>query len=225
MTAPVTVATRTAPRPLKRQWLVPVGLIILSLIPMLAGSMRLAELSDSPAVTPDNARFVLSPIPVVAHIIGATVYTLLGAFQFVPSLRARRSWHRIAGLVLIPAGLIAALSGLWMAVFSTLPASDNAALAVIRVVFGLAMVASILLGVRAIVRRDFAAHGAWMARGYAIGAGAGTQAVIMIVPTLALGGLDPAMKATLMAAAWVINLAVAEYAIRRRYRRPRPNPR
>jgi uncharacterized membrane protein len=37
------------------------------------------------------------------------------------------------------------------------------------------MVLSIGLGIHAIRRRDFKAHGAWMTRAYAIGLGAGTQ--------------------------------------------------
>ena len=80
------------------QWLAPVGLIVLSLIPVLAGAVRLTELMGGPEITTNNARFVASPIPVTVHIVSVTVYSLLGALQFVPSLRRRRpSWHRIAG--------------------------------------------------------------------------------------------------------------------------------
>jgi len=203
---------------------VPTGLILLSLIPVLAGAFRLTELTGAATITPDNERFFTSPIPVVTHIVSVTVYSLLGAFQFVPSLRGRRGWHRIAGRILVPAGLLAALSGLWMTVSYSLPASDGDALVVIRLVFGWAMVASIALGIVAITRRDFVAHGAWMTRGYALGTAAGTQSLIMIVPSI-LGTLDPVTKAALMAASWVINLAVAEYVIRRRaapQRGPRP---
>ncbi|HCS55979.1 MAG TPA: hypothetical protein DIW80_00630, partial [Gordonia polyisoprenivorans] len=52
----------------------------------------------------------------MVHIPAAILYSLLGAFQFVPGLRRGRSgrtaWHRAAGVVLIPAGLLVALSGL-----------------------------------------------------------------------------------------------------------------
>ena len=71
-----------------RQWLVPVGLIALSIIPILAGAVRLAELADNPEITPNNARFVASPIPVTLHIVSVTLFSLLGALQFLPSLRA-----------------------------------------------------------------------------------------------------------------------------------------
>ena len=85
---------------------------------------------------------------VVTHIVSVTVYSLLGAFQFVPSLRGRRGWHGIAGRILIPAGLLAALSGLWMSAFYPLPAGDGIALFILRLVFGSAMLAGIVLGLR-----------------------------------------------------------------------------
>src|SRR5690554_1810126 len=153
-------------------WLAVSGLILLSLIPVFAGMFRLTELTGGSAITADNARFFASPIPVVAHIVGATVYSVLGAFQFLPALRGRRGWHRIAGLILIPAGLMAALSGMWMAAFYSFPDGNSALLMVIRLAFGFAMVAAIVLGVVAIKRRDFAAHGAWMTRAYALGVAA-----------------------------------------------------
>lgn len=201
-------------------WLVPTGLILLSMIPVLAGAARLSELTGGAAVTDRNARFFDSPAPVVLHIVSVTVYSLLGAFQFVPSLRRRgRRWHRRAGRVLFPAGIGAALSGLWMALFYDLPAADGQLLLVVRLVFGVAMLLSLVLGVRAIMAGDVAAHGAWMTRAYAIGLGAGTQALILIVPELLGSPPGVTLRALLMAAAWVINLLVAEAFIRRRHPR------
>ena len=203
----------------RTQWPVPAGLILLSLVPVIAGAARLTEMGSGAAVTAENARFFASPVPVVVHIVSVTVYSLLGAFQFVPSLRGRRGWHRIAGRILMPAGLLAALSGLWMALFYVLPPSDGVVLLVLRLIFGSAMVASIVLGLRAIVRRDFIGHGAWMTRGYAIGMGAGTQVVTLLPAQLLLGPPDVLTRALLMGVAWVINLALAEYVIRRRAQR------
>jgi len=201
------------------QWLAPTGLILLALIPVLAGAARLTELTGGAVATPQNARFLDSPVPVVTHIVSATVYSLLGAFQFVPALRRRRGgWHRLAGRILIPAGLLAALSGLWMAVFYPHPPGDGAILLVLRLVFGCAMVASIGLGIRGIVRRDFIGHSAWMTRAYAIGVGAGTQALVLIPQSIIFGSSNELSRAVFMGAAWLINLAVAEYVIRRRAR-------
>ena len=81
------------------------------------------------------------------------------------------------------------------------------------------MLASIVLAVFAIQRRDFPSHGAWMTRGYAIALGAGTQVFTMlpwVVIVGPIGAADELPRTVLMTAGWVINLAVAEYVIRRR---------
>src|ERR1700704_1075825 len=147
-------SSRPAPRKTNAasQWLPPVGLIALSLIPVLAGAVRVNELMGSPEITANNARFVASPIPVTVHIVSVTVFSLLGALQFVPSLRrGRTNWHRIAGRILVPAGVLVALSGLWMTVFYPRPAGDGESLVVVRLLVGSAMLASIgpaVLGIR-----------------------------------------------------------------------------
>lgn len=199
----------------QRQWPVPAGLIALSLVPVAAGAARVTQLASGVQVTAENARFVEAPAPVLVHIVSATVFCLIGALQFVPSLR-RRAWHRRSGRVLVPSGLAAAASGLWMAVFYDLPAHDNALLEAFRLVFGTLMILSLVVGVRAIVRGDVARHRLWMMRGYAIGMGAGTQVVVILPWTVILGEPAPMARALLMRAGWVINLAVVEWVVRRR---------
>ncbi|MET8909561.1 DUF2306 domain-containing protein [Micromonospora sp. NPDC004551] len=205
----------------KREWLVPAGLIMLSAVPVIAGAARAAELSGGAAVTPDNARFFASPMPVLVHIVGASLYCLLGAFQCAPGFRRRRpGWHRLAGRVLIPCGLAAALSGLWMTLFYPRPPIDHVLVTPMRLVFGTAMFCCIVLGLAAIRRRDIPRHRAWMARGYAIGLGAGTQ-VLTHLPWMLLAGQPSGVgRALLMLAGWVINLAVVEWALRRRPAKP-----
>lgn len=208
----------------KAEWLVPIGLILLSVVPVVAGAARIAELSSGAEITPENARFFASPLPVVVHILSVTLYSLLGALQFAPSFRRRKpKWHRMAGRILVPAGLAAALSGLWMTLFYALPESDGALLNVMRLVFGSAMLLSIILGVTAVRQRDFPRHGEWMMRGYAIGLGAGTQVLTHLPWFLFFGVPDEFTRAILMGAGWVINLAVVEWVIRkRRVQRVRP---
>lgn len=198
-------------------WLVPIGLILLSALPIAAGIFRLTQLTGGAAITPANARFFASPLPVVLHVISVTLFSILGAFQFVPSLRRRRhGWHRAAGKILIPSGLIAALSGLWMAQFYSVPAYDAELVYGLRLLFGSAMVVFLLVGAAAIRRRDFTRHGAWMLRGYAIGLGAGTQVLTGLVAALIVDPPTKLSRALLFGSAWVINLAVAEWIIRRR---------
>ena len=123
----------------------PVGLILLTLIPIVAGAARVTELSGAPAITADNARFVTSPIPVIVHIVGATLFSILGAFQFVPGLRRRNRWHRLAGRVLVPAGAAVALSGIWMAVISEHAPADGVALSALRVIFASLIVLALFM--------------------------------------------------------------------------------
>lgn len=198
-------------------WRGTVALLLLSAIPVIAGAVRLTELGGGAAVTPGNARFFAMPLPVVAHIIGASVFTIVGAFQFAPGLRRRSPrWHRIAGRVVAPCGVAAALSGMWMTLFSALPEGDGALLGAFRILFGSAMAVFIVLGIGAVRRRDLAGHRAWMIRGYAIGQGAGSQALILGPWLLVAGPPGELPRALLLAAAWVINLAVGEWIIRGR---------
>lgn len=201
----------------RSEWLVPALLIGLSLVPAAAGTARLAELARGAEMTAANARFVARPLPVVLHILAVIPYCIAGAFQFAPAFRGRkRRWHRGAGRVLAVFGLVAALTGLWMAHFYPWPDGDGEILYWLRLVFGFAMVVSIVLAVDAIRRRDFASHGAWMIRGYAIGMGAGTQVLTHLPWFVLVGQPDEFSRAMLMGAGWVINLVAAEWTIRAR---------
>ncbi|MEV4411004.1 DUF2306 domain-containing protein [Catellatospora sp. NPDC049609] len=206
-----------------RSRLVPISLVALSLVPVVAGAFRVTELAAGAPIDDGNARFFAAPVPVVLHIVGATVYCLLGAFQFDAGLRRRRPGrHRAAGRVLIPCGLVAALSGMWMAVCYELPPVDGTGVMLLRLVVGGAMVLSIVLGFAAVRRRDFAGHRAWMMRGYALGVAAGTQAFTHLPWAVAGVAPDELGRFVAMAAGWVINLAVAEWLIRRSRRGPVP---
>ncbi len=201
-------------------WGVPIALVALGTVPVVAGALRLAELSGGTAALPSDARYDATPLPVVLHIVCATVFAVLGAFQFAPSLR-RRGWHRRAGRVLVVAGLGVALSALWLNQYVPREGATRAVVYPLRVVFGVAMVVALVLGLRAARRHEFARHRAWMVRSYAIGLVAGTQ-----VFTLGFGGAvfgtGELTTALLIAAAWAVNLAVAERAIRARPRRRTP---
>ncbi|MCY7400274.1 MAG: DUF2306 domain-containing protein [Nocardioides sp.] len=205
----------SAPTQVRRDWWIPVSLLALTLVPVAAGVFRVAELAAGEA-NETNRRFFDAPVPVLVHIFGATIYCVLGAFQFWPSFRWRSPrWHRWSGRVLVPTGLAAALSGLWMSVSYNLPAHDNTALMWIRLFFGSLMAAGLVLGLLAILRRDIRTHQRWMARAYAVAQGAGTQALILGPMVLFVDQPGGNLKATGMGVAWVINLAVAESLVRR----------
>jgi uncharacterized membrane protein len=201
-------------------WLV-VALLVLSAMPLAGGAFRLTQLAGGAEITPANARFFASPVPVVVHIVGAAVYAVVGAFQFAPGFRRRwPSWHRTAGRLLVVCGLLVGLSGLWMTLFYPWPKGDGALLYAFRLLFGSAMVVSIVLGFAAIRRGDVNGHRAWMARAYAIGLGAATQMLTQMVGVMIAGPPSELSRALLMGAGWVINLAIAERAIRKRLRHP-----
>jgi hypothetical protein len=69
---------------------------------------------------------------------------------------------------------------------------DGESLVVVRRVAGSGMLASIVLAVLAIRRRDFPSHGAWMTRGYAIAPGAGTQVFTMLAWVVIFGPIGAA---------------------------------
>jgi hypothetical protein len=107
-----------------------------------------------------------------------------------------------------------------MTLFYPWPAGDGALLYGFRLLFGSAMVASIILGFAAIRRGDVRGHRAWMTRGYAIGLGAATQMLTLMIGVMIAGPPSVLSRALLMGAGWVINLAIAEWTIRKR-RSPR----
>jgi hypothetical protein len=76
------------------------------------------------------------------------------------------------------------------------------------------MAASIILGVTAIRRGDVLRHRAWMTRAYALALGAATQVFTLGIGP-ALFGPGQLTRDLSLGAAWMINLTVAEYLIRR----------
>lgn len=194
-------------------WRVPIALVALGTVPVISGSLRLVELSGGPETMPNDPRYTAAPWPVAVHIVSATVFALLGALQFAPHLR-RRSWHRRAGRVVVVAGVAVALSALWLNQFFPNTAAARELLYPLRLGFGVAMIATLVLAVHAARRRAIVRHRAWMIRSYAIGLVAGTQVLTLGFGAAVLGH-GPVATAVLMGAAWAINLAVAEWAIHR----------
>ena len=193
------------------------ALCLLSAVPLIAGGVRLHGLVTGAAAAAGHERFIDAPLPVIWHVVGATLFCLLGAAQLAWPDRAGRSrWHRRLGWLAFPGGLVAAISGLWMTAAYPIPAElQGPLLQGVRWVVGVVMVAALAVALRAVRQRRFCAHRAWMIRAYAMGQGAGTQ-VLMILPLVLLCGSPLGLaRDLLMSAAWLLNAAVAEWVIRR----------
>jgi uncharacterized membrane protein YozB (DUF420 family) len=192
--------------------LLPAALIAFGLLPILANALRrIAQAAG--AGGPATAEGGGMSLPVLVHVVAATVFVVLGALQLSAGMRRRRpAWHRRAGRVAAVASVLAALSGIWLA-FEGLSRSGGL-LFTFRLLAASALALFIVLGIVAVRRRRLPQHRAWMIRAYAIGLGAATQ-----VFTLGFGqelfGRGELAVALLNGAGWAINLAVAEWAIRR----------
>lgn len=190
------------------------GLLLLAAVPVAAGLGRLHDLAFSQA-SPESARFFVSPIPIVVHVVSSLIFAIFWPFQLVDKMRIQfPKAHRYGGYMLVFAGLASALSGIWMTVFYVVPPEDRRIVALLRLIFGTAMTVSLLLGVGYVLKRNFAAHRRWMIRGYAIGLGAGTQVLTHLPWFVFVGMPDEAARTALMGAGWLINLAIAEVIIR-----------
>ena len=201
----------------KSEWAILGGLLFLSFVPCLGGLLRVIELTVGLEGMPENPRVRMAPVPVIIHLLGAIPYCILGILQFLPAIRhAYPEWHRMSGRFLVAAGLLSALSGLWMTHFYDFPASLQGPLLYwVRFAVGFGMIGALYLGLSAVLKRRIAEHKAWMIRAYALGQGAGTQ-VITAIPWLILVG-EPSgfTRDILMTLSWVINLLIAEAVIRR----------
>jgi hypothetical protein len=202
----------------KVDFALPFGLILLSLVPTLGGVARLVSLTGHTRVAPEDARFLQAPIPVLIHVFSATLFCIIGGFQFSRGFRLRwPRWHRRAGRVLACCGVLAGATGLWMTASYDIPrALQGPLLFAVRLVVATAMIVAIVIAWRMILRRDVQTHEAFMIRAYALGQGAGTQ-VLVLMPWMLLSGRSGGLtRDLLMTLSWVINVVFAEAFIRRR---------
>lgn len=194
------------------------ALIILGVLPLLPaiGRMvvRFADTGAPPEMIADTSRFFVMPLPVILHVVGGCLFALLGALQFSPSLRRTR-WHRLSGRVLVIAGVVAALSALWLTQFYPHLETEGPLLYWFRLAAASGMLVFLLHGFHAARHRHMGPHRASMIRAYALGLGASTQMLIGIPWMLLMGEPTPIMGDLMLGSAWVINLAVAQRVLSR----------
>lgn len=148
----------------------------------------------------------------VLHAGGASTALLIGAFQFMPRVRASGPWlHRWLGRTYAAGCLIGGVSGLALA-------AGTSAGPVAAWGFGLLAVAWIFTTLQAwrfARTRRFEAHRAWMVRSFALTFAAVTLRVY--IPLSPLAGVHPEEAYVAIAwLCWVPNLAIAELWLRSR---------
>jgi len=199
-----------------REWMFLAIILIYSFVPTFGGLFRTAELLGGPAIIPANPRASAHPLPIVLHISSSFLFCLLGALQFLPSVRrCHLGLHRVLGRVVAAAGCMSALTGLWMTHFFVFPQELQGSLLYwMRIALSLSMVGLIVWAVIAIRSRNLVGHSAAMLRAYAIGQGASTQAFLGIGWMVAFGTepLGP-LRDVMMVFAWSLNLLIAELLI------------
>ena len=210
----------------KKEWIILVSLFLFSFIPVFAGLLRILEIIGGPAVIPENQRVTADPLPAVIHILSAFIFCIFGAFQFLLSIRRYApKWHRVNGLMVVLAGIMSAISGLWMTHFYPLPTELQGNLLYwVRMVVGTAMVVFILLGLASIRNKHIVLHHSSMVRAYALGLGASTQTLLGLAWIVLLQQEPTGLTRDLMmTAAWIINIIIAERVIQKLNGKPRPH--
>jgi hypothetical protein len=190
------------------------ALFVFGAVPLTFGVLRILQLMGLSDVMP--AAPVSSAIPLMIHIVGAFVYALLGAFQFSAGIRSRWPvWHRMAGRVLFGCGVLVAGSAVWLSIAHVALTPAGLLLLAFRLIFASAMLMALVLGLAAILRGDVSTHRAWMTRAYAIALGASTQMLVMTIAEILTGEPSEMNRSLLLGVSWLINLAFAEWRIRR----------
>ncbi|RYG92877.1 DUF2306 domain-containing protein [Loktanella sp. IMCC34160] len=218
--------TRTLlPTRLTSPWAISIWLWLLGSLPIfLMGIFSLASALGWIEPIPDSETYVANPVPISLHIIGGSLMLLLGPLQVNPRVRLRRRWlHKLAGRMFVLGGVAAGASAIWMAL--TFPLISGMTTLLSNLFFGGAMLTTLTLGLRSILKGNVAAHRAWILRSYALALGPATQRLLFMPYFLAFGLIDDPILGLILIVGWAINLAVVELWVLRRSRRaPRVAP-
>lgn len=200
---------------MKASWLIPAGLIAACIVPAFAMIYRPATILLENDWAMEFAPGRSDRLPLFVHALSAGLFYVLGALQVLPGFRRRHPvWHVRAGKVTILAGLAGALTGTWIAALHL--EISGPVLLYGRLLFGPLWGLFLVLGVLAIVRRDFQAHRNWMIRAFAVAMPAGTLIVFLAPFLIVLGEVSQELKEAIQTFAWVAHLSIAQLVIHRR---------
>ncbi|GGJ22613.1 DUF2306 domain-containing protein [Neoroseomonas lacus] len=191
-----------------------VALAFCTFIPVMMAAVRVVQIPLG-ALPEDGLRLASVPVAYFLHSLAGVLFGVLGPLQFVRALRRRfGTLHRLSGRVFVLAGMGLALSGL--ALLLRVGSIATGLLDAVRGVFGLALIAVLVLGVWAARAHAMVRHRAWMIRAYAIGMGSGTVALVMF-PVYLISGEPPTGLTTdiVVVGMWLLTIAVGEWVVRR----------
>ncbi|MFE7564165.1 DUF2306 domain-containing protein [Kitasatospora sp. NPDC057500] len=178
-------------------------------------------LTLDPEVFLDQQRavYLAHRVPLALHVGGGVLAILLGPWQFLPRLRARRpGLHRLTGRLYLLAVLATGTGGLLLAPHGLVGPIAPIGFTLLAVL----LLLSSALAWRSALRRDLVRHRAWATRSYALVLAAATLRIWLPVMDLAGVPFDQAYAAVGWTC-WLINLVVAEHLIGR-FPRPAAAP-
>lgn len=189
----------------------PVSLAAVSGLGVALASWRFLALGLEPAFPQMVAHIDHARLAFLVHVAAAPVALALGAFQFMPRLRARlRGLHRWSGRVYAVAILIAGIGALGMSATGNGGPAAQAGFGLLAVLW----IGFTAAAVRAAMTGRIAAHRRWMIRSYALTFAAVTLR-LYLAPMTAAGMSYEAAIVILAWLCWVPNLALAEWFLRR----------
>jgi hypothetical protein len=206
------MATTTfTPHPASR-WLKRIGWALLLLV-CLAVAVFSARYLINPPQTVQKALGNAFGLPWLAvHVAGSVVALALGAFQFVPSGRLGKvRAHRWIGRSYVLCCLVGGVSGVILAMGSSAGPIATAGFGLL----GLSWIGANIIGWQSAVQKRFGVHRRWMIRSWALTLAAVTLRIYL--PLLMISDLPfEAGYRTISFLAWVPNLLIAEWWLRRR---------
>ena len=202
------------PRIFARPLWLAVFLLIATFIPIIAAVLTMYQIAAGQL--PDSSiKFAIVPGFLFFHALGGVLFGLLGPLQFAGVLKRRFGrLHKITGRVFVASGLLLGLSSLRL--LAEFPDASTWVLLSARLAAGLGLTAALIWAIVAIRQGHVARHRAWMIRAYAVGMGSATISFIMMPIFLITGEAVKGYAADLLfVASWLINIAIAEWVIRR----------